>query len=861
MPVQKQGTSLSDDDDDDVEDEETRMQAAGKYDPTRKGADATDPAAGAGTAAGASEEPEVRGPPVISLSIQRKLKALVSRSHEVVELGNAAVVTGSGPHRSGGGDDEKRDAGGKKMMLAGTLKALASSSKDAHGASPHHHHHHNNSKHGSGANTGAASSPSGGSKLPAIQSSITGVASAATASSTLTSTSSSSSSSSSAAAAAAAASPSSASPAGSAGGGGGNAHSVSGAHLLLGKTPKSALGAVLGAFRSTNLQEIVALQQKLWDEREIGGVGPYDIAKVLPRRPVQREHTGVVRVKVFVAATAKDTVNERNILEARVFPALRESLRDINVVPYACDLRRGVTADGHQSGALEIGMSEVDELLRQTPQPLFVCIVGEKYGWVPPNELLTPSFKHQYSWVDGWSLLAHQLLRGAFRVRNPNALILTRDPSFLAAPSFETLPLRDRALFVDMEWNSETNALSDRRDVFQVAKLAALKRAMRRRFHGSGQYIEDYPASFAGLDAQGRVRLSGLDSFARSTLAFCQSAIREMYALPPQAAAAAGATVTPAQSGTLAPPSSATGASAASASASAGALPLASVGSALSGSSTQIAVSNSLASLGGSTANLIGGSSGAMLKATSEEGLRMAEGVRRGRDEAHQMEVRARVAAIADGDGTSAAAALARARARREAAKEAEAEAAAAAKADAAGTPGKPGKPGKRGTAGSVASPRDGNSGARANRSVSAVRRRGSSRSRRRNDNDDDDDDADSDGSAGSGMSALNPRTARGLAAFSSSFASPGSPVAGTADRPGSGAAAKSKLGPGSSTTTTSSRRPSRFRALRALQKRCLDPHKTAPIVIAGPPGCGKSTLISSFIQEWTGGADGSIPP
>jgi WD40 repeat protein len=95
--------------------------------------------------------------------------------------------------------------------------------------------------------------------------------------------------------------------------------------------------------------------------------------------------TALRTVQVFISSTFKDMDAERDHLVRRVFPALRERMlaRNLNLVDV--DLRWGVSESDDALAACE---EIIDEC-----RPRFLCILGERYGCVPPgaSESITES--------------------------------------------------------------------------------------------------------------------------------------------------------------------------------------------------------------------------------------------------------------------------------------------------------------------------------------------------------------------------------------------------------------------------------------------------------------------------------------
>lgn len=88
-------------------------------------------------------------------------------------------------------------------------------------------------------------------------------------------------------------------------------------------------------------------------------------------------------VRVFISSTFKDMQAERDHLVRFVFPRLREDLLPRRIHLVDVDLRWGVTSD---QDAFELCMDEIDRC-----QPRFLCMLGGRYGWVPPSRASVPA--------------------------------------------------------------------------------------------------------------------------------------------------------------------------------------------------------------------------------------------------------------------------------------------------------------------------------------------------------------------------------------------------------------------------------------------------------------------------------------
>ena len=88
--------------------------------------------------------------------------------------------------------------------------------------------------------------------------------------------------------------------------------------------------------------------------------------------------------RVFVSSTFEDLKVERNALQERVFPRLREVCAARGARFQAIDLRWGVSREAaldHQ--AIAICLREIARCQAITPRPNFIALLGDRYGWRP----------------------------------------------------------------------------------------------------------------------------------------------------------------------------------------------------------------------------------------------------------------------------------------------------------------------------------------------------------------------------------------------------------------------------------------------------------------------------------------------
>jgi hypothetical protein len=85
-------------------------------------------------------------------------------------------------------------------------------------------------------------------------------------------------------------------------------------------------------------------------------------------------------IRVFISSTFRDMHAERDHLVRFVFPRLREELLKRRMHIVDVDLRWGVI---EEQDAFDLCMDEIDRC-----RPRFICILGQRYGWVPPPKVV-----------------------------------------------------------------------------------------------------------------------------------------------------------------------------------------------------------------------------------------------------------------------------------------------------------------------------------------------------------------------------------------------------------------------------------------------------------------------------------------
>ena len=88
---------------------------------------------------------------------------------------------------------------------------------------------------------------------------------------------------------------------------------------------------------------------------------------------------------IFISSTFKDMDAERDMLKKNVIPRLEETLREKRVELKVIDLRWGVDTGKFDENKRESSVLKVCLDSIKNNRPFFVALLGERYGWVPPQ--------------------------------------------------------------------------------------------------------------------------------------------------------------------------------------------------------------------------------------------------------------------------------------------------------------------------------------------------------------------------------------------------------------------------------------------------------------------------------------------
>ncbi len=97
-------------------------------------------------------------------------------------------------------------------------------------------------------------------------------------------------------------------------------------------------------------------------------------------------------VHIFISSTFNDMHAERDYLVKQVFPELREWCEKRKLRLVDIDLRWGVTEqDATSQNVVKVCLDRIDDC-----RPFFLCFLGQRRGWVPKEEEISPATKAEF---------------------------------------------------------------------------------------------------------------------------------------------------------------------------------------------------------------------------------------------------------------------------------------------------------------------------------------------------------------------------------------------------------------------------------------------------------------------------------
>jgi tetratricopeptide (TPR) repeat protein len=207
-------------------------------------------------------------------------------------------------------------------------------------------------------------------------------------------------------------------------------------------------------------------------------------------------------LRVFVSSTFSDMQAERDELAKRIFPSLRRLCQERGVTWTDVDLRWGIPSEeAADGGVLPLCFAEIDRC-----RPYFICLLGERYGFVPPS--VPDRLVAREPWladVDARSITELEIAHGVLRTAGAasRAFFYFRDPQYAnGQPPELGTRYRETPTVEDIGMVGIEEA--ERRCDMRRRNLARLKEAIRSH-HRSGKagcvLHEDYtdPSALGAL--------------------------------------------------------------------------------------------------------------------------------------------------------------------------------------------------------------------------------------------------------------------------------------------------------------------------------------------------------------------------
>lgn len=207
---------------------------------------------------------------------------------------------------------------------------------------------------------------------------------------------------------------------------------------------------------------------------------------------------------VFITSTFADMQAERDYLRTHVFPELQERLKERFTHLEPIDLRWGVETTGSEQEQKELLVLKVclDEIQRS--RPFLIALVGDRYGWVPPEDRMRAATTEAGFETDmsRQSVTALEIEYGVLQSPNQRK----RSRFYFRRPlPYDQMPTETAAKF------SELHSGAGGKE--RHGALSALKQRVRSQM---GDQVRDYSASWTpdggigGLEEWGRQVLRDL---------------------------------------------------------------------------------------------------------------------------------------------------------------------------------------------------------------------------------------------------------------------------------------------------------------------------------------------------------------
>jgi len=157
--------------------------------------------------------------------------------------------------------------------------------------------------------------------------------------------------------------------------------------------------------------------------------------------------------RIFVSSTFSDLKAERNALQEKVFPRLRDLAVSHGCRFQAIDLRWGVSEEAAlDQQTMKICLNEIERCQKTSPKPNFLVLLGDRYGWCPiPSEIPANEFEQIISKVaEDENPLLEQWYRRDDNAVPPVYCLQARSGEYVDYSSWEKVETRLRRTFLNV---------------------------------------------------------------------------------------------------------------------------------------------------------------------------------------------------------------------------------------------------------------------------------------------------------------------------------------------------------------------------------------------------------------------------
>jgi hypothetical protein len=197
-------------------------------------------------------------------------------------------------------------------------------------------------------------------------------------------------------------------------------------------------------------------------------VNDIEVSELLQSKPILQtpDQAGRVSVRVYISGDYDDMFSERQYLEKDVWPVINRWLMPYRMCFVPIDMRFGVTkSECFHAHVVKLHLDLIDFCF-----PFFVCLLGERYGWVPDEHYLNygdlelDRFKWIKEYPGSLSLIHLEIIHAYFNRRVGNILGTENGAKYCLF------------YFRNKEWQQDARFLTDSQA--QLAQIATEKKEL-----------------------------------------------------------------------------------------------------------------------------------------------------------------------------------------------------------------------------------------------------------------------------------------------------------------------------------------------------------------------------------------------